>query len=177
MTSMCRQNQTKRGNLAESLWPLSRSQSLSPAWLLDWIGSNLLRDALRFILANSKHPAYDVGKTALAITALASALFGFSLCLFAPPEPILAQSSYGSAISSMENIPSSPKNPSNRRAAHLSRLHVHGPLETMLIFSILQASISLYQARSEFSKGRWIEGASKTILGCARVIKAAIICI
>lgn len=56
-------------------------------------------------------------------------------------------------------------------AAYLGFM-VSGGLEAMLLFALLQAAISLYQARSEFAQGRYLEGCAKLAMTGVRLHQA-----
>lgn len=116
----------------------------------------------------------EVGQTALAVLALVTTFFYFQIGLLITTVADLATGivhvvqlllagEYAQAAEELVQVLSS--------ALYLLII-LTGSLEITLISLLVQGLFCLYQARADFVQGKWLEGAGKLALGCARFYQA-----
>jgi hypothetical protein len=116
----------------------------------------------------------EVAQTALAVATLAFSIFNFTLGMIVVTGvdttrsaihviQLLESGQYSQALEELGQVMAG--------ALYLGMM-VTGSLEFMLLSTLLQAAISLYQANSERVKGRYPEAITKAILGTLRLGQA-----
>lgn len=121
-----------------------------------------------------KNFSFELFQTALAVVSVASAIFSFTLGL-----------AITTAIEMLQGIANVCQNLTlgeYRRAAEealqtiASAVYlgfmVSGALEVMLVFAVVQAAVSFFQAQGDIAQGRFLEAAAKIGMGCVRLHQA-----
>ena len=116
----------------------------------------------------------EVAQTALAVASLAFSIFNFTLGMIVVTSidttmaairviQLLQDGQYERAIEESLQV---------LAGAFYLGMMITGSLELMLISTLLQASISFYQARAEWARGRIPEAIAKMVLGSVRLVQA-----
>lgn len=118
--------------------------------------------------------ALEAGKAALAATALVTTIHNFASALLLTTGVDALQSGFTSCelIWNGEYSKAGEEALQTMASAAYLAFMATGALEAMVVFALLQAIVSLYQARKEIAEGRLIEGAAKMAMAGIRLNQA-----
>ena len=118
--------------------------------------------------------ALETGKASLAALSFAASVFHFTTGLFITTgcDALQGAASTGRALWKGEYSKAIEEALQTLASAAYLSFMATGALEAMAAFALLQAAVSLYQARHEMSQGRYLEGCAKLVMTCVRLNQA-----